>query len=127
MPFDALPRAAKDAYRAAKRRALNRKMEMMSEGEFVELWTRSGEHCAISGLRFSDEPEEYKAATGYVRLTSRPWEPSLDQVEAGLGYSFENSQLVCKCVNIGKSGYSTETFERWVVAAARRIDLKRRT
>lgn len=125
MNFDDLPRYAKEAYRAARRRATAKNIELMSKKEFVGLWIDSDGRCKVSGLPFSDAQEDYAPATGYARLKARPWEPSLDQIKAGLGYSLENVQLVCKCVNIGKSGYSENTFERWVLAAASMIEMRR--
>lgn len=127
MSFDELPLFAKNAYRAARQRATTKRLDMMSEAEFFRLWIDSRGQCALSGLRFSSDEEHYESSTGYGRLSSRPWEPSLDQISAGHGYSVKNSQLVCKCVNIGKSGYSSETFERWVLATAKMLASKRVT
>jgi hypothetical protein len=125
LKFNDLPRYAKEAYRAARRRAIIKNIQIISEEEFVGLWIQNDGTCRISGLHFSEEQEDYAPETGYARLKSRPWEPSLDQITAGLGYSLENSQLVCKCVNIGKSGYSENTFGKWVLATASKMEMKR--
>lgn len=127
MDWNDLPASAKRAYSDAKRRAKERGSLILSRGEFCEIWERADGRCELSGILFSDEVEMYSPETGYRRLTAFPWQPSLDQVTPGMGYSRDNCQLVCKCVNIGKSSYHTETFERWVLAAADRIRTKGRS
>jgi len=121
MDWNDLPASAKRAYSDAKRRAKKRGSLILSRVAFCEIWERAGGRCELSGLPLSDEAEVYSPETGYRRLTALPWQPSLDQITPGLGYSRENCQLVCKCVNIGKSSYHTETFKRWVLATAAKI------
>ncbi|MCF2870886.1 hypothetical protein L0664_07390 [Octadecabacter sp. G9-8] len=121
MDFADLPLSAKSAYRSACQRARRNGLALLSENEFVILWQASNGKCALSGIAFSDDLETGNEDAGYVRANSYPWQPSLDQILPNRGYSNANVQLVCKCVNIGKSGYAAQTFARWVVQVAKQM------
>lgn len=116
-----LPLSARQAYQTARRRAFARGLAFISEEQFEELWSEAGGRCQLSGLEFSDDAEISDPSSGYSRPMSYPWQPSIDQIQPGLGYNKENVQIICKAVNIGKNAYSNEVFERWVTAVAKHM------
>ncbi len=119
--FEEMPKSARHAYQRAKQSAKKNELDILSKIEFLEIWNRAEGNCELSNLPFSDELDTGPIADRYVRKNSYPWQPSLDQINPGHGYNASNCQLVCKSVNIGKNSYSQATFERWVLAVAKRV------
>ena len=65
--------------------------------------------CAQTGLQFDLD-------------TRSPWGPSIDQVEAGGGYTPDNIQLVCAMYNLAKSTYSDSDVALFGLALAERYE-----
>lgn len=116
--FANIPTLGQKAYASANYRAAKKGLPLLSKKEFVEIWNRSSGRCELSGIEFSNVPEVVGHETNFKRSGSFPWQPSLDQIKPSLGYYAANCQLVCKAVNLGKNGYSQETFLHWVRAIA---------
>jgi hypothetical protein len=67
--------------------------------------------CEVSGL-----PLVLVGRTGQGWGTKHPFSPSLDQKVAGLGYTKENTQVVCWIYNIAKSHWSHEEVMKLALA-----------
>ena len=120
--FEYLPVSARSAYSSARKRALSKQLPILSRAEFLTVWERAAGKCEFSRITFSDDVEVASLEANYKRSNSYPWQPSLDQIEPGFGYASSNCQLVCKVVNIGKSGYQNDTFRKWVLAVAKQLE-----
>lgn len=90
-------------YYTSKRNALKRAIPFnLTLEQFQGLVRRSGGHCMVSGLPFSD-----KAVKGATR---RPFMPSLDRVNSSGGYTLKNCRLVSVCVNLAMNEWGLETL-----------------
>lgn len=105
--FNALNPNAQDDYRfslngtivrmlaQARIRARKKGYEFELDSEWVkERFKIQNYKCAYSGITFDFSRPEYD--------TNRKYLPSIDQKIAGLGYTKENSQVVCSIVNMMK-------------------------
>ena len=94
---------ARALYLRAKKSAQVRSIDFsISEGEIVEKLIASGGKCAITGLRFSMEKVDG------VRI--RPWMPSLDRIDAAVGYTASNCRIVCAAVNLALNQFGEKMF-----------------
>ena len=74
----------------AKRKGLPHELTL----EWIMAEVEKGK-CALTGLPLSlDKPKG---------ATRSPWAPSLDRKDSNLGYTKENTQVVCVAVNTRKS------------------------
>jgi hypothetical protein len=94
----------------------------LTRRSILELALHSGGRCAVSGIPFND------ATVG--NSTRKPFAASLDRIDCGRGYEFDNCRLVCTCVNLAMSDYGEEalkTVARAIVAkelqAANRLQI----
>jgi hypothetical protein len=62
--------------------------------------------CAVSGIEMTLESLNRKKAN--------PYKCSLDQIEAGSGYTIDNVRLVCWAVNQMKADRTDEEFKFWI-------------
>lgn len=76
----------------------NRKFDITKE-DLMELWNKQEGKCAISKL-----PMTYTMDNG-----RNPYNISVDQINPSKGYTKDNIQLVCMCVNQLKSDFDMET------------------
>lgn len=77
------------------------------------MYERSSGRCEVSGIQF----DMSLGKKGW----RQPWRLSLDQIEAGMGYTPENCRLVCFAVNTALGAWGSEvllTLARGVVAKA---------
>jgi hypothetical protein len=93
-------------YRAARGRALRKGIDFTLPPEHVgNLWQGQDGRCAVSGLSFSDERIDHA-------LVKHPFAPSLDRKYSWLGYTPENTRLVCTCANFGMGEWGEEVLYR---------------
>jgi hypothetical protein len=88
--------------RDARKRAKKKHLEVtIGSCDILELYREQRGLCALSGrpMQFG---QSSRNSTNVV---------SLDRIVAGLSYSRDNVQLLCRCVNIAKSTLTTEEFE----------------
>jgi len=71
----------------------------------LELLEKQNGLCAITGLEmsFTKRRDGIKVHTNL----------SIDQIEAGKGYSIDNIQFVCAVINVMKTTLSVQDFRRW--------------
>lgn len=97
-------------YSSMKKRAAERGMPIMSRDEFDAMWARAQGRCEVSGLRFK--------LTKMPKKLRRPWAPSVDRRDCHLGYTADNSRLVCTAVNIAMNEWGEETLRHLARAIA---------
>jgi hypothetical protein len=64
-----------------------------------DLWARQKGRCALTGIRMS-------------HTTNDPYKMSLDRIDNSRGYTPDNVQFVCACVNFMKNDSTEEEFVR---------------
>lgn len=90
-------------YRQAKRNALRRDIPFdLTEADLQKLYEEGGGRCAISGIMFNKTVKVGRC---------RPYAPSIDRIESGKGYSFDNCRLVCVAVNLAIGDFGLEVLE----------------
>ena len=77
--------------------------EALSLDFLVDLYEKQNGCCAISGVKMT-----YLAGHGRQDTNI-----SIDQIRPGAGYTENNVQLVCRCVNSMKYDYSMDNFISW--------------
>lgn len=111
---DKIPRALLTAAREARKRARRRGWSFgLTLDQLLVLWRRAAGRCEVSGLPFNSEPTEHR------------WNPfgiSLDRINCGLGYDYENVRLVCVCVNAALNQWGDTVFWKMVLTAAEQIE-----
>jgi hypothetical protein len=86
-------------YRATLERSRDTgKEHTLTMEELQLLWERSQGRCEVSGITFSD----YKPVGSH----RRPFFPSIDRIDSKLGYTLDNSRLICVMANIAKCDYT---------------------
>lgn len=109
MAGESLPKSIVDIAREARKRAKRKGISFtLTLDQLLVLWKRSGGCCEVSGLPFSDE------ATGSAW---RPYIPSLDRKDCGLGYDYDNVRLVCSCVNAALNQWGDTVFWTMIQSA----------
>lgn len=95
-----LKKILQDRWLNARTRAKhkNRVFDITKE-DLMELWNNQEGKCAISKL-----PMTYTTDNG-----RNPYNVSVDQINPSKGYTKDNIQLVCMCVNQLKSDFDLET------------------
>lgn len=76
----------------------------VTQDDILKLLQDSGMRCAITGIRFNGS----KPSTSRMR----PWIPSVDRIDAKLGYAIGNIRIVCACVNLALNQFGDEIFLR---------------
>lgn len=90
---------------AAKQRAQKHNLEYSLDREWVlDLYEKQNGKCLLTGINFSMENP------GDTNLN--PFSPSLDKVIPKLGYTKENTRLVCVAVNLALNEFGEETFKK---------------
>lgn len=93
---------AKDLFRSAKKRAIDKKIEFNICFEQVLVLVLIGK-CSKSGICFDlSKPVE--------KIKRKPFAPSLDRIDSFKGYTPENIQIVCNLYNAGKGQHTDEEF-----------------
>lgn len=85
----------------------------ISAEQLQYLIAESRGRCCVSGLPFSPDN---KAGSH-----KRPFMPSLDRIECGKGYTFENCRLVCVVVNSAMNEWGMHVLERVAMSMATHI------
>ncbi len=93
----------RDMYQRAKDRAKKRGREFkLTFDELVCMAHSTQGFCSVSGLAFSwDRPNSCNAP---------PFAPSLDRIDASLGYTILNCRLVCYSVNVSLSDWGSDVL-----------------
>ena len=100
--FGALDEMYRDAYRQ-RRDSKSRKASFdLTEVEFVAVVAQSNDACMLSNIRFS--------AARYFKngQVPCPFKPSLDRINASLGYTASNVQLISQVANFCKNEWSND-------------------
>lgn len=88
---------------AAEKRARKKRLTFeLSVDDFKTICLRSNGCCEVTGLPFS--LGVYRAAR------MKPFAPSLDRIDATLGYTSANCRLVCAAVNVAMFNWGEELF-----------------
>lgn len=87
---------------AEKRAKRKRLVFELSIDDLRAICARSNGCCEVTGLRFS--------MIAYRVGKMRPFAPSLDRVDATMGYSLGNCRLVCAAVNVAMFNWGEELF-----------------
>ena len=72
----------------------------------LEQWNAQSGRCAVTGIELTTE----RNPVG-VRF-SNPFNPSLDKINADLGYTQENTRLVCVMVNLALNRFGDDSFDK---------------
>ena len=84
--------------------------------DVVDLWAAQCGRCFYSGLPMAIKT----AATGRGPSAASAFVPSLDQAEAGKGYTRDNTRLCCWAVNAGKQKFHFDTYLTVCAAVVRK-------
>lgn len=93
---------AQQLHSAASARALKHGIPFGLTREWLEERI-SGGHCALTGLPFDLEPHN-------------PYAPSVDRIEAALGYVPENCRVIINAANLAKNRWSDDVLREWARA-----------
>lgn len=74
----------------------------LSKPDFDKIIRRSNGFCEVTGVPFSDAK--------YSGSKRRPFSASIDRIDSGKGYSYENCRLVCLAVNFAMSEWGDEVI-----------------
>lgn len=85
-----------------------RKPNTLDLADITHMAIRSGGRCEVSGLPFSFE----------VHGKRKPFAPSIDRVDSSVGYTPENTRLVCYAVNVAMNCWGDAPFLRICRAVA---------
>lgn len=92
-------------YKTAKSRAKHYGMEFsLTPGDMEAMIERSGGRCEITRIAFHT-----KRTAGCRRA---PYAPSLDRIHCELGYTAENTRLVCVAVNLALNEFGYDILLR---------------
>jgi hypothetical protein len=102
----------------ARSRARKQKVTFaLDEAAFHARWNELGGRCAVSGLPFTNE--QFPQA-----LVRHPFRPSLDRIDPGGAYAWDNVKLVCVCANFSMNEWGLSTLVRLADAV---LDQQRHT
>lgn len=89
-------------YSARKRASKSAAAHELTKEQADQLWERCGGSCEVTGIAFS-----IKQVTGSAR---RPWAPSIDRIDAQVGYTVDNVRVVCAAVNIAMNEWGEDVL-----------------
>jgi hypothetical protein len=89
-------------------------LPVIDEQRVMELYRAQGGCCALSGIRFTADDDRPRA------LVSRPFAPSLDQIEAGGGYHPGNVRLICVAANFAMNAWGEDALRKLAAGMAAR-------
>lgn len=95
----------KDMHNNVKKRAKELNIDITIE-DIYELYHRQNGHCAISGLKMTNETYSYKDKEHIINRLNI----SIDRINSNLGYTKDNIQLVAAIVNRMKTDLSDSEF-----------------
>lgn len=106
--------ALKEILKSARIRAKhsNRQFDLTVEW-IMEKYKEQNGCCAISGLKLDFESD-------FGHNTMHPRAPSLDRIDANLGYTQDNTRLVCAQVNIALGSWGNAYFYEMCEAILKR-------
>jgi hypothetical protein len=91
---------AKSAIRNANRRvAKNGHALLLSVDDIVELWDKQSGICAYSGMEMTFASNELNTM-------------SLERIDSSIGYTKENTILICHAINRMKSNFGIDDFHK---------------
>lgn len=102
-------RSAMHNWLIASRKSRGRRDRSSLTDAWIAQWQHVT-HCPVSGLPF-----KFGAATNNA---VDPLTPSLDRLDPTLGYTPDNTRVVCAFVNFAKNAWSQEVFEFLILATA---------
>lgn len=95
-----------ELYRAARSRAQSKNLEFTITTEWVfNQLEKQNRKCAITQLPFTAEINQ-NGERFYA-----PFNPSLDRINCALGYTPENTRIVCTIVNLALNKFGDEIFD----------------
>lgn len=95
---------------SARARAKKRGLPFDLDMEWLAgLWELQGGRCALTGLPM-ETPFRAEEATNKRHF--HPFSPSLDRITPGLGYTKENTRLVCTAINLALNEFGGDVFEQ---------------
>lgn len=99
-------------YKLTLKRSKRRSLPCTLDEIFLEqLMEEQDGKCALSGIKF--------ASNVYPGQRIRPWLPSVDRKNSGLGYTRENVRLVCAAVNLARNQFGDAVFYQIAVGTAK--------
>lgn len=106
-------RYSRDAYLLLITNARKRAVQRGEVFELDHAWAteqleKYDGRCCVTGVVL-----EFDRATTTRALTC-PWAPSIDRIDSSIGYTRENSRLVCWAYNLAKGAWTDEIVEVWV-------------
>lgn len=104
---------AKNILSNARMRAKTKRLEFTVSLEFVVSIIEVG-FCQRSGLLFD---------LSNTKRNSNPFGPSLDRIDSKIGYTPENSQVVCSMYNFGKNEHDEIDFISMCIAVAEKNEI----
>lgn len=69
---------------------------------FFSLLKRQDHRCAVSGIEFTDDKP--------AGSTRRPYAPSIDRIDSSIGYTEQNTRVVCTAVNYAMNEWGDGVF-----------------
>ena len=91
-------------YNAERRAQVSRKSFTLSPASFLEVVSRAGGACEISGIEFD------------TSCKGGPYFPSIDRVDNVIGYEPHNIRIVCHVANVAMNTWGLEPVLRLVKA-----------
>ena len=90
---------------AAKQRARKHNLEYSLDREWIlNLYEKQNGKCLLTGINFSMENP--------VETNLNPLSPSLDKIIPKLGYTKDNTRLVCVAINIALNEFGENIFKK---------------
>ena len=116
IPKQDMPRQfAKGMFYSTLRNAKARGVEnTLTIDDVLGMVARAGGRCEVSGIPFAFDK---------AKASRRPWIPSIDRIDCGVGYTPANCRLVCLAVNFAMNQWGLETLERIALAVRKRRKL----
>lgn len=90
---------------AAKQRAQKHNLEYTLDREWIlDLYAKQTGKCLLTNIEFSIEKP--------CETNLNPFSPSLDKINPKLGYTKENTRLVCVGINLALNEFGEDTFKQ---------------
>lgn len=77
-------------------------------------WALAQDYCPLTGLKLDWTAQRSRSAPG-------PLAPSIDRIDPSLGYTPDNTRIVCHFANIARSVWTDHEFQLLVLASANHL------
>lgn len=81
-------------------RKFKRPVSSITAEDVVNLFIRCNGYCEVTGVKL--------VFGSRLNKEERPWIPSLDRIDCGKGYSFDNCRIVCFAANVAMADWGAE-------------------